>query len=128
MHKLGIATLAALPALAVIGAVSEHVAEWRDARRFPAIGRRVSVGARQLEIYCEGSGTPTVVYESGKQIPGFFWMPILHQTSSFARSCWYDRAGMGWSDVAPAPRTARDIATDLHSLLHAAGERPPYVV
>jgi pimeloyl-ACP methyl ester carboxylesterase len=68
------------------------------------------------------------VYESGKQIPGLFWTPILERTSTFARSCWYDRAGFGWSDPAPTPRTAKEIATDLHTLLQAAGERPPYVL
>jgi pimeloyl-ACP methyl ester carboxylesterase len=128
MNRLAIAALAALPTLAIGGAGSERVAEWREARRFPAIGRRVAVGPRTLDIYCEGSGSPTIVYESGKQIPGFFWQPILHRTASFTRSCWYDRAGMGWSDPAPAPRTAMNIATDLHSLLQAAGERPPYVL
>jgi pimeloyl-ACP methyl ester carboxylesterase len=128
MRRVTIAALAALPTLATMGAGSERVAEWRDARAFPAIGRRLSVGRRALDIHCEGTGSPTVVYESGKQIPGFFWQPILHRTASFARSCWYDRAGMGWSDPAPAPRTAKDIAMDLHALLHAAGERPPYVL
>jgi pimeloyl-ACP methyl ester carboxylesterase len=128
MNRLGLAALVALPALAGIAAASERVAEWRDARRFPVIGRRIVVGSRTLDINCAGSGSPTIVYESGKQIPGFFWKPILGRTSELSRSCWYDRAGMGWSDPAPAPRTAKEIATDLHSLLHAAGERPPYIV
>jgi pimeloyl-ACP methyl ester carboxylesterase len=128
MNRFGIVALAALPTLAIVGAGSERVAESRDARRYPAVGHRVSIGPRQLNIHCEGSGAPTVVYESGKQIPGFFWTPIVARTSAFARSCWYDRAGMGWSDPAPAPRTAKEIAADLHALLHAAGERPPYVL
>lgn len=128
MKRLSAAALAVVPALAIVGAGSERAAEWRDARRFPVVGRRVAIGSRTLDIYCEGSGSPTIIYESGKQIPGFFWKQILHRTAAFARSCWYDRAGMGWSDPAPAPRTARGIATDLHSLLQAAGERPPYVV
>ena len=128
MRRVTIAVLAIVPSLGLIGATAERVAEWRDARRYPVIGRRFAVGDRKLDIYCEGSGSPTVVYESGKQIPGFFWTPILHRTSSFARSCWYDRAGMGWSDPAPAPRTANDIAQDLHAVLQAAGEHPPYVL
>src|SRR5690348_11988205 len=128
MNRFVIAGLAGLSALAVIAAGAERVAEWRDARRFPALGRHIAVGSRKLDIYCEGVGSPTVVYESGKQIPGFFWQAILHRSARFARSCWYDRAGMGWSDPAPAPRTARDIATDLHALLHAAGEPPPYLL
>jgi pimeloyl-ACP methyl ester carboxylesterase len=128
MNRFGMAAAAALPTLAIIGAGSERIAEWHDSRRYPAVGHRVSIGARELNIHCRGSGAPTVVYESGKQIPGFFWAPILSRTSAFARSCWYDRAGMGWSDPAPAPRTAKQIASDLHALLHAAGEPAPYVL
>ncbi|HXT17513.1 MAG TPA: alpha/beta hydrolase [Gemmatimonadaceae bacterium] len=128
MNRFGMAGIAALPALAIVGAGSERIAEWRDSRRYPAVGHRVSIGARELNLHCAGSGAPTIVYEAGKQIPGFFWTPILTRTSAFARSCWYDRAGMGWSDPAPAPRTAAEIASDLHALLHAAGERPPYVL
>lgn len=44
------------------------------------------------------------------------------------RACWYDRAGYGWSDAGPSPRTFRAIASDLHILLHAAGVQPPYVL
>lgn len=128
MSRFGMMALGALATLAIAGAGAERVAEWRDARRFPVLGRRVMVGGHALDIYCEGAGSPTVVYESGEQIPGFFWQAILHRTASFARSCWYDRAGMGWSDPAPPPRAAKDIATDLHSLLRAAGEQPPYVL
>lgn len=128
MNRFGIAAIAALPALAIIGAACERIAEWRDSRRYPAVGHRVSIGARELNMQCAGSGTPTIVYESGKQIPGFFWTPILSRTAAFTRSCWYDRAGIGWSDPAPAPRTAAEIASDLHALLRAADEQPPYVL
>ena len=41
--------------------------------------------------------------------------------------CWYDRAGDGWSDSGPFPRTSEAIAKDLHALLRVAKIRPPYV-
>jgi pimeloyl-ACP methyl ester carboxylesterase len=40
----------------------------------------------------------------------------------------YDRAGRGWSDAADAPQDGAQIATDLHSLLHAADVPGPYVI
>jgi pimeloyl-ACP methyl ester carboxylesterase len=46
----------------------------------------------------------------------------------FARVCTYDRAGLGWSDAAPTPRTSRQIVSDLHALLTNAEIKPPYVL
>jgi pimeloyl-ACP methyl ester carboxylesterase len=44
------------------------------------------------------------------------------------RACAYDRAGFGWSDAGPLPRTAGVIADELHTLLLRAAVRPPYVL
>ena len=43
-------------------------------------------------------------------------------------SCSYDRAGLGYSDASPHRRTSKDIAEELHTLLHNAGISPPYVL
>jgi pimeloyl-ACP methyl ester carboxylesterase len=48
--------------------------------------------------------------------------------AKFTRVCSYDRAGYGWSDASPAPRTSLQIAGELKSLLDAAGERAPFVM
>ena len=37
--------------------------------------------------------------------------------------CVYDRAGYGWSDPGPMPRTAEQIAAELHALLEASQHR-----
>lgn len=42
--------------------------------------------------------------------------------------CSYDRAGAGWSDPSPKPRTSCVIAEELHALLHNAGNAPPFVL
>jgi len=44
------------------------------------------------------------------------------------RACWYDRAGVGWSDPPSSPRTSATVASDLHEALHRAGVLPPYVM
>jgi pimeloyl-ACP methyl ester carboxylesterase len=44
------------------------------------------------------------------------------------RVCTYDRAGDGWSEAGPQPRTARQFAKELHALLHAANVPGPYVI
>jgi pimeloyl-ACP methyl ester carboxylesterase len=42
--------------------------------------------------------------------------------------CAYDRAGSGWSDLGPNPRTMRQMVYELHTLLNRAAVRPPYVL
>ena len=39
-----------------------------------------------------------------------------------------DRAGSGWSDLRPRPRTMHQIVSELHTLLDKGGEPPPYVL
>lgn len=46
----------------------------------------------------------------------------------FARVCSYDRAGYGYSDPGPMPRTSDRIASELHAALGMAGEKPPYLL
>ncbi len=48
--------------------------------------------------------------------------------AQFARVCSYDRAGYGYSDAGPMPRTSDRIASELHAALESAGEKPPYLL
>ena len=48
--------------------------------------------------------------------------------AAFARVCTYDRAGLGWSDPAPAEWTQAGMVADLHRLLAAAEIPGPYVL
>ncbi|HEX6719678.1 MAG TPA: alpha/beta hydrolase, partial [Pyrinomonadaceae bacterium] len=48
--------------------------------------------------------------------------------SRFTRVCSYDRAGFAWSDPGPTPRTMRQEASELHTLLQAARIKAPYVL
>jgi pimeloyl-ACP methyl ester carboxylesterase len=109
----------------VAGAVYERLGRRRDTARFPQVGRSVDIGGRSLNIYCSGSGGPAVVLEAAV---GYRWMPIQREVATFTRACWYDRAGHGWSDPGPSPRTSAAVASDLHALLQAAGVPPPYVL
>jgi pimeloyl-ACP methyl ester carboxylesterase len=56
------------------------------------------------------------------------WNPIRDRVAAFARICIYDRAGLGRSDPAPKPRTAKDMAADLAALLINAPVPGPYVL
>lgn len=56
------------------------------------------------------------------------WSFVQPAIARVTRACSYDRAGFGWSDAGPLPRTAGRIADELHALLRAAQVAPPYVL
>jgi pimeloyl-ACP methyl ester carboxylesterase len=93
--------------------------------------RMVDVGGHRLHIVEAGSGTSTVVFESGFGEDTSTWGDVQPKIAQFARTVVYDRAGLGKSDMLPASthsRTVQDMVEDLHALLQAAKVRPPYVL
>ncbi len=125
-------TLAALVGLLVVlglvGASYEAIAARGDARRYPAPGQLVDVGGYRLHIQCVGVGSPTVVLDAGLGGSSLDWSLVQPELGRTTRVCAYDRAGMGWSDPGPQPRTPRQIADELHTLLTNAGIAGPYVL
>ena len=99
-------------------------------------------GGRRLYLECHGSGSPTVVLESGFRNDAEIWSapaaagtPVLPAVAEFTRVCAYDRPGtvldaghLGRSDPVAMPRSASDIAADLAALLQAAEVPGPYVL
>lgn len=109
------------------GILYEQLGRRRDRARLPQIGTSYDIGGRSLNLFCSGSGTPTVILESASGL-GLEFQPAQIEIAKFTQACWYDRAGMGWSDPGPFPRTASALADDLHALLHRAGIAPPYLL
>jgi pimeloyl-ACP methyl ester carboxylesterase len=83
---------------------------------------------RRLNLYCLGSGSPTVVFDSGLGGGTTAWSPVQKQIAGKTRACSYDRAGRNFSDPGTRPSTSANIVDDLHRLLVAAGEKPPFVL
>jgi pimeloyl-ACP methyl ester carboxylesterase len=69
-----------------------------------------------------------VILEPGGNEPGYSWRLQQSKMAVFTRVCWYDRAGVGWSDPPSSPRTSTSIVNDLHEALRRAGVQPPYVM
>lgn len=98
-------------------------------RRFPPPGRLIDIGGRRLHLHCTGEGKgPTVVLETGRFNTSGIWALVQDEIVPFARVCTYDRAGYGWSDPDPEPRTGERVAADLHRLLQAAEIPGPYLL
>lgn len=130
--KCVVLTLIVLVVGAVSGAGYQVVGTWRDSRRFPQRGNSVQAGQVKLNIDCQGdrkaAGNSEVILDSGIGVPAVGWSEVQGQVAKFARVCSYDRAGYGWSDAGPEPRTSVQIAKELKAVLNAAGEAGPYVV
>jgi pimeloyl-ACP methyl ester carboxylesterase len=114
--------------LAITGALYEMIGRWRDAQRFPQRGHLVQAGSIRMNIDCSGQGSPTVILESGSGGPSVDWLMVQPEVATFSRVCSYDRAGYGWSDSGPEPRSSLQIAHELKQLLQAASEKGPYVL
>src|SRR5579863_9730376 len=116
--------------LALLGGFTyEQVGRARDARQLPPrVGRAVDIGGRTLNLDFSGQGTPTVILEPGGNSPGYAQLSLQAKIAVFTRACWYDRAGVGWSDAPSSPRTSASVVSDLHEALRRAGVLPPYVV
>jgi len=114
--------------LAVAGFLYENISEARDRRFNPMLGQSFDVGGYKMHIHCTGEGSPTVILDSGLGDSYVTWLGVQSQIAKFTRVCSYDRAGLGYSDSSPRPRTSRVMAEELHALLQAAGIAPPYVL
>lgn len=91
-------------------------------------GKLYSVGTHRLHLFCKGHGQPAVIFESGLGGIGLEWMEVLDRVATQARACYYDRAGYGWSEPGPLPRTAAREATELLHLIEVAPLRGPVVL
>jgi pimeloyl-ACP methyl ester carboxylesterase len=91
-------------------------------------GQLVDAGGFRLNIYCMGSGSPTVVFDSGWEDWAPAWSKVQPQIAGWAHACSYDRAGAGFSEPGPMPRTSLRIAEELHTALHNAGTGGPYIL
>lgn len=90
-------------------------------------GRLIDIGGFRLHIHCAGEGTPAIILDAALGASSVSWslvQPVLAELSSV---CSYDRAGFGWSEAGPMPRTAGRIADEWRTLLDIAGVPPPFL-
>jgi pimeloyl-ACP methyl ester carboxylesterase len=114
--------------LMITGAAYQSISMDRDRRAHPMPGQFIDVGGYEMHIDCLGQGTPTVILDSGLGDSYISWRKVQPRIAQFTRVCSYDRAGLGYSDSSPRPRTSKDIAEELHLLLHKARIPPPYLL
>ncbi|NTU84646.1 MAG: alpha/beta hydrolase [Chloroflexales bacterium] len=127
-RTVGLWFLALTVAAASMTLAAGQVAKARARAQHRPLGELVDIGGYRLHLYCQGSGGPTVILEAGGGETLLDWALTQPEIAKQARVCAYDRAGLGWSDPSPRPRTAAVMAEELHTLLHRAGIEGPYVL
>src|SRR5206468_79348 len=110
---------------ALTGAAYQSVATRRDLAVTPPPGQLVDIGGYRLHLWCTGNGAPAVILDTGLGGSSAGWYFVQPDVARFTRVCSYDRAGMGYSDPGPSPRTARRIASELARLLDRSGVARP---
>lgn len=117
-----------LSSIAGLGFVYHRIASRRERRLHPPTGELVAIEATRLHVLSVGRGTPTVVLDSALAGSSLSWSEIQPRLAELTRVVSYDRAGFGWSDASPAPRTVENMVEELDQLLATADVEPPYVL
>jgi pimeloyl-ACP methyl ester carboxylesterase len=112
----------------VSGASYQQILLASERRANPMPGQLIDVGGYRMHIYCAGQGSPPVILDSGQGDSYISWRKVQPEIAKFVSVCSYDRAGLGYSEPSPRPRTSRVFAEELHELLNAAGVAPPYIL
>jgi pimeloyl-ACP methyl ester carboxylesterase len=86
------------------------------------------VGNLRIETKIDGTGRPAVIFESGFTGGLFLWGSVQSQIAKETQTLSYERPGLGRSDAGPEPRSAGQIARELHALLAAKAIAPPYIL
>lgn len=88
----------------------------------------IDTGGYSLNINCYGKGTPTVIFESGLGDDNGVWALVQPEISKNTRTFFYDRAGIRNSDTGDLPRTSLEQVHELHTVLHKAKVKAPYII
>ena len=113
--------------LMAVGWSSQAIFSRYEAGKYSPPGYLVDVGGYKLHLHCSGNGTPTVVLDTGLGLPAASFGPLQRELAKTTRVCSYDRAGYGFSEPGPLPRTSRQAASELHTLLGNAHEEGPFI-
>ena len=119
----------ALAALALLAGCSASGGGATSAKAYAKPAELVSLpDGRKLNLHCSGSGSPTVLLESGFGAGASAWYKVQPTLARTTRVCAYDRAGYGFSDPGPLPRDGAATARDLDQALTAAKMAGPFIV
>lgn len=107
------------------------VQQHRDAafrKQHPPPSSLVNVDGHRIHFRQSGNGKFAFVLETGLGDYSGSWGELESTLGKIGRVLVYDRAGLGWSEESSRPRTAQQIAAELHELLENAHVTKPYIL
>ncbi len=124
------ACVATLGALLGVGALRHWLNTVRMPRRHPPPGRMVDMGGWRMHMLAEGEahGGPTLVWFPGGHAGGLALHHLHLKMRGETRSILLDRAGSGWSEAGPFPRSTACEAEEAWRCLESAGESGPFIL
>lgn len=94
----------------------------------PPIGSLVTVGSRRLFVHQAGTGPVPIIFLPGAGTIGLDYFAAFEGASRLTTTVVYDRAGTGWSDDAPLPRSPDEVTDELRALLAVLDLAPPVIL
>lgn len=133
--KIGLLMLLGIIGLIVMLLVIGYIIQIQTSKNFAVIfsapGQLVDVDGHKMHIYCTGviqSNFPTVILDAGNGRSALDWSLVQPELAKTMRVCSFDRPGYGWSELAPTPRTGKNIVDEEKKMLEAAGIPGPYIL
>lgn len=117
--------------LILVGSVAYQLGSRAELATMERPGIMVDVGGYEIHVACAGEpagDAPTVVWIPGGHSPGIAMNHLHKAWQTKGRSCFLDRAGTGWSDTGPEPRSIKAIVTEFDKALAGANETGPFVI
>ena len=129
LRRLGVVVLVLVVLLGGVK-VADVVLTARERADHPAPGRLVDVDGHKMHVHTTGQGDTSIVLLPGLAVPApdLDFEPLVKELSAWATVTVVEPFGYGWSDVTDSSMLPRDIARDVHTALHAAGVKGPYVL
>ncbi|MGH9481425.1 MAG: alpha/beta hydrolase [Terriglobales bacterium] len=99
----------------------------------PPPGRLWSVNGHRLHgqarpAAAAAAAAPTVVFEAALGGTSLSWHLVQPAVAELAPTLSYDRAGLGWSEAGPMPRSLPGLVAELQALLAATSTSAPLVL
>src|SRR4051812_45900328 len=109
-------TLTLVVAILAVGIIFEAESTYSYRKHQPP-GHMVEVAGYRQYIYCQGKGSPEIIFDGGLGDASDVWRDVHGKAAAISRACVFDRLGLGWSDVGPAPRSSTQMSKELRALL-----------
>ncbi len=121
--------LAFLIVLLSAGALYQWNGVRQDAKTYVPIGKLYDIQGGKMHLVTGGQGDTTVVFASGwgTANPYVDFYPLYDGLAPYAKYAVYDRFGYGYSDTTGEDRDIDTIVAEIHELLAASGQKPPYL-